>query len=324
MNGNESGQHEEKKSENWERDLLNRLSFAALSEQRRARRWGIFFKLLISAYVLIALLIALRGPSDEGSARFVDHTAMVEVNGLISDATRANADVINEGLRNAYANKHVKGVVLRINSPGGSPVQSDYVYREIVRLRQEHPDIPVYAVIGDIGASGAYYIASAADDIYVNPSSIVGSIGVLMNGFGFVDVMKKIGVERRLLTAGKNKGMLDPFQPLKKGDVKHIKTVLDDIHREFIAAVKAGRGERLGDDPQLYSGMFWSGIKSIELGLADEIGDLDYVAREVIKAENIVDYTPQPDVFKRFADRLGASMANVMVEKMGFGADLIQ
>lgn len=325
MNGNETDNTGEQKSENWERDLLNRLSFAALSEQRRARRWGIFFKLLISAYVLVVLVVAMSGPGEDGkAARFADHTAMVEVNGMISDATRANADVIIEGLRNAFANKHTKGVVLRINSPGGSPVQADYIYREIVRLKQEHPDIPVHAVIVDMGASGAYYIASAADNIYVNPSSIVGSIGVLMNGFGFVDAMKKVGVERRLLTAGEHKGMLDPFQPLDKGDVKHIKAVLDDIHREFIAAVKAGRGERLGDDPNLYSGMFWSGIKSIELGLADEIGDLDYVAREVIKAENIVDYTPQPDVFKRFADRLGASMANVLVEKMGIGANLIR
>ncbi len=325
MNGNESGNNEEKKNENWERDLLNRLSFAALAEQRRSRRWGIFFKLLISAYVLIILIAAMQGPSDDGAAgRFVDHTAMVEVNGVISDATKANADTIIKGIRNAFANSHTKGIVLRINSPGGSPVQSDYIYREIVRLRQEHPEIPVHAVIVDIGASGAYYIASAADNIYVNPSSIVGSIGVLMNGFGFVDAMKKVGVERRLLTAGEHKGMLDPFQPLKKGDVKHIQTVLDDIHREFIAAVKAGRGERIGDDPQLYSGMFWSGAKSIELGLADEIGDIDYVAREVIKADEIVDYTPQPDVFKRFADRLGASMANVLVEKMGFNPGLLQ
>lgn len=325
MNENESGQQEEKKSENWERDLLTRLSFASLAEQRRHRRWSIFFKLLISAYVLVVLVVAMSGPGDDGKgARFVDHTAMVEVNGMISDATRANADTIIEGLRNAFASKHVKGVVLRINSPGGSPVQADYVYREIIRLKQDHPDIPVHAVIVDIGASGAYYIASAADNIYVNPSSVVGSIGVLMNGFGFVDVMKKVGVERRLLTAGEHKGMLDPFQPLKKEDVKHIKTVLDDIHREFIAAVKAGRGERLVDDPQLYSGKFWSGIKSIELGLSDDIGDLDYVAREVIKAEEVVDYTPQPDVFKRFADRLGASMANVLVEKVGLNPGMLQ
>jgi protease IV len=317
MSENETGNSGEQKSENWERDLLNRLSFASLAEQRRARRWSIFFKLLISSYILIVLVMAMRGSSDDGSARFVDHTAIIEINGLISDATRANADTIIEGLRNAFASKHTKGVVLRINSPGGSPVQADYVYREIVRMKQEHPNIPVHAVIADIGASGAYYIASAADNIYVNPSSIVGSIGVLMNGFGFVDVMKKVGVERRLLTSGEHKGMLDPFQPLKKGDVKHVKSVLDDVHREFIAAVKAGRGERLGDDPNLYSGMFWSGIKSIELGLADEIGDVDYVAREVIKAEDVVDYTPQPDMFKRFADRIGASMANVMVEKMG-------
>jgi len=318
MNDNETGSGTGKKSENWERDLLNRLSFAALSEQRRSRRWGIFFKLLISAYALIVLIVVLRGPGDDGqAARFIDHTAMVEVNGLISDATRANADNIIKGLRDAFASKHTKGVVLRINSPGGSPVQADYVYREIMRLRQEYPDIPVHAVITDIGASGAYYIASATENIYVNPSSLVGSVGVLMDGFGFSEVMKKVGVERRLFTAGKHKGMLDPFQPLKKDDVKYFQTLLDDVHREFIAAVKAGRGERLGDDPELYSGRVWNGVRSIELGIADEIGDINYVAREVIKAEEVVDYTPQPDVFKRFTDRLGASMANVLVEKMG-------
>ncbi len=325
MYDNEPGNSEEKKDENWERDLLNRLSFAALTEQRRARRWGIFFKLLVSAYVLIVLLIAMRGAGDDTkAARFAPHTAIVEINGMISDNTPANADNIIEGLRNAFASKHTKGVVLRINSPGGSPVQSDYIYREIMRLRQAHPDIPVHAVIVDIGASGAYYIASATDNIYVNPSSLVGSIGVLMDGFGFTDAMKKLGVERRLFIAGKHKGMLDPFQPLKKGDVKYFQTLLGDVHREFIAAVKAGRGERLGDDPELYSGRIWNGVRSIELGIADEIGDVNYVAREVIKAEEIVDYTPQPDVFKRFADRLGTSIANVMVDKMGLEPGMLR
>lgn len=302
----------------WERDLLNRLSFASLAEQRRARRWNIFFKLLVFTYLFLLLFMAFRGEElgDKGLAN-VDHTAMVEVNGMISDASRANADTIIEGLRDAFEDKHTKGVVLRINSPGGSPVQADYVYREIMRLKKKHPDIPVHAVIVDIGASGAYYIASAADNIYVNPGSIVGSIGVLMNGFGFVDTMKKLGVERRLFTAGNHKGMLDPFQPLKAGEVEHVQGLLDNIHQEFIDAVKKGRGDRLKDNPDLFSGMFWTGNQSIKLGLADAIGDVDYVAREVIKQKEVVDYTPRPDFFERFADRVGASMANVMTEKAG-------
>jgi protease-4 len=306
------------RGENWERDLLNRLSFASLAEQRRARRWNIFFKLLIFSYLFLLLFMAWQGRElGEKSLKAGDHTAMVEVNGMISDATKANADTIIEGLRDAFEDKNTRGVVLRINSPGGSPVQSDYVYREIVRLKEEYPETPLHAVIVDIGASGAYYIASAADNIYVNPGSIVGSIGVLMNGFGFVEAMDKLGVERRLLTAGENKGMLDPFLPLQDEDVNHIKTVLDDIHQEFIDAVKQGRGERLAENPKLFSGMFWSGLQSIKLGLADEVGDVDYVAREVIEAEEVVDFTPKPDFFERFAERLGASMANVMTEKLG-------
>jgi len=320
MTDNDSGN----KGSDWERELLTRLSFAAIAEQRRSRRWSTFFKLMIIGYLFLVLIVAMQGQEDDGSARFIDHTAMVEVNGLISDATRANAATIIEGLRDAFASSHTKGVVLRINSPGGSPVQSDYVYREIVRLRQEYPEIPIYAVIVDIGASGAYYIASATDSIYVNPASLVGSIGVVMNGFGFSEAMKKVGVERRLFTAGENKAMLDPYQPLKKEDVKYFQTLLDEIHGEFIAAVKAGRGDRLGDDPQLYSGKSWGGKKSIELGLADGIGNVDYVAREVIQAEAVVNYTPQPDVFKRFADRLGATMANVLVETMGGSAGMLQ
>lgn len=311
--------HEVKdRDDNWERDLLNRLSFASLAETRRARRWSIFFKLLFFSYLFILLFMAFQQEElgDKGISSG-DHTAMIEVNGLISDASKANADKIIEGLHDAYDDEHTKGIVLRINSPGGSPVQADYVYREIMRLKKKHPDIPVHAVIVDIGASGAYYIASAADNIYVNPSSIVGSIGVLMNGFGFVGTMDKLGVERRLLTAGQHKGMLDPFLPLKPDDVEHIQGVLDNIHQTFIDAVKKGRGDRLKEDPNLFSGMFWDGEQSIKLGLADAIGDVDYVAREVIKAKEVVDYTPQPDFFKRFADRIGASMANVVVEKAG-------
>ncbi len=308
----------------WERDLINRLSFATLAEQQRARRWNIFFKLVLFSYLFLLLFLAFRGP-DLGEAGLGGaHTAKVEINGMISDASAANADMIIKGLRRAFDNQNTKGVVLRINSPGGSPVQSDYVYNEIRRLRSLHPNIPVHAVIVDVGASGAYYIASAADNIYVNPSSVVGSIGVLMNGFGFVGTMEKLGVERRLITAGENKGMLDPFEPLKKEDVTHARKLLDQIHRQFIEAVKQGRGDRLTDNPELFSGKFWTGIKGIELGLADEVGDVGYVAREVIGAEHVVDYTPRPDLLKRFADRLGASMANVLGERMGLGANTIQ
>ncbi len=299
----------------WERELIEKLSTESLREQRRKRRWGIFFKFLFIAYLFLLLYLGTRGPElSEAAKKAADHTAMVEVSGMISDATKANADNIIEGLQEAFEDEKTKGVLLRINSPGGSPVQSDYVYREIKRLRALHADIPVHAVIVDVGASGAYYIASAADNIYVNPSSIVGSIGVLMNGFGFTKAMEKLGVERRLLTAGESKGMLDPFTPLKEDEVAHVEGLLGNIHQHFIDAVKEGRGERLKEDPQLFSGMFWTGTQSIELGLADEIGDVGYVAREVIKAEEVVDYTPKPDVFKRFADRLGTAMANVFME----------
>jgi protease-4 len=310
---------------NWERELLERLSTASLHEQRRARRWGIFFKLLIFFYLFLLVFMAMQDAElTEASARGREHIAMVEVKGLISDATKANADTIIEGLREAFEDEKTKGVVLRINSPGGSPVQSDYVYREIRRLRELHKDIPLHAVIVDVGASGAYYIASAADNIYVNPSSIVGSIGVLMNGFGFTGAMEKLGIERRLLTAGESKGMLDPFTPLKKDEVAHVKGLLNDIHKHFIDAVKEGRGERLKDNPQLFTGKFWTGDKSIELGLADAVGDVDYVAREVLKVKEVVDYTPKPDFFKRFADRIGTTMANVLGERMGIGASSLQ
>ena len=312
-------------SESWERDLLERLSTASLNEQRRARRWGIFFKLLIFSYLFLLVFMAMQDPElDSVSAKGKGHVAMVEVNGMISDATKANADKIIEGLRDAFDNEKVKGVLLRINSPGGSPVQSDYVYREIKRLRELHKEIPVHAVIVDVGASGAYYIASAADNIYVNPSSIVGSIGVLMNGFGFTGAMDKLGIERRLLTAGDSKGMLDPFTPLQEDEAAHVKGLLNNIHKHFIDAVKEGRGDRLRGDQNLFTGKFWTGAQSIELGLADAIGDVDYVAREVIKVDEVVDYTPKPDIFKRFADRLGTAMANVLGERMGLGTNMLQ
>ena len=294
----------------WERDLINRLSFASLAEQRRTRRWGIFFKVLFFAYIFLITAVAFR-ESEIVDVKVGDdqHTAVVEVTGLISDGSEANADTIIEGLQDAFEDKETKGIVLRINSPGGSPVQSAMVYDEILRLRVLYPEIPVYAVILDVGASGSYFIAAAADKIFVNESSIVGSIGVLMNGFGFTGAMEKLGVERRLLTAGEHKGGLDPFTPLNNDDVTHIKALLGNIHKHFIHAVKTGRGDRLKDHPDLFTGRFWTGKESIELGLADEIGDVNYVAREIIEAEDVVDFTPKSDIFARFADRIGTSIS---------------
>ncbi len=302
---------------NWEKDLVNRLAFASLNEQRRSRRWGIFFKLLLFVYLLILLVMVTVGPDFGETVTVGKHTAQVEVNGPISDGSPASAEVIIEGLRDAFEHKNTKGVVLRINSPGGSPVQSDYVYNEIKRLRAEHEEIPVYAVIVDMGASGAYYIASAADAIYANPASIVGSIGVLMNSFGFVETMKKLGVERRLYTAGANKGFLDPFSPTQEANITHVQTMLDNIHQQFINAVKAGRGEKLSGGDELFSGLVWTGEKAKELGIVDGMGDVDYVARELVGAEDVVDFTRKPDLFQRFADRIGASMARVVGEHIG-------
>ena len=308
----------ESEQQRWERDIINRLSFAALNEQRRSRRWGIFFKLLLFIYLFALLYLAITSPDlAETKLTATDHTAMVEVNGLIADSTSANAGNVIEGLRDAFEAKKSKGVILRINSPGGSAVQSSYVYDEIKRLRKEYPDKPLHAVIVDVGASGGYYMAAAADNIYVNKSSIVGSIGVLMNSFGFVEAMDKLGIERRLMTAGEHKATLDPFSPLKESEVEHMDKLLKSIHQHFIQAVKEGRGERLKDDPDIFSGLFWTGDESVKLGLADGIGDVGYVAREVIGAEDVVDYTPQPDIFKRFTDRFGAAMADVLSERMG-------
>ncbi len=301
----------------WEREMLARLSFAALNEQRRARRWNIFFKLALLGYLTLILFLLIPKGDGETGAKKGPHTAVVKVEGLIDDGAEANAENIIEGLRAAFENKRTQGVILRINSPGGSPVQSDYVYAEIRRLREKHPDIPVHAVIVDMGASGAYYIAAAADEIYVNPASVVGSIGVLMNGFGFVDAMDKLGIERRLLTAGEHKGILDPFSPVNDGDVQHIRGMLGTIHEQFIEAVKQGRGERLKNSPELFSGLFWNGREALELGLVDGFGDVDHVAREVIGAQEIVDYSRTPDLFERFAERLGASIGNVMVKHLG-------
>lgn len=292
----------------WEKQLLEKLALEQLKEYRRSRRWGIFFKLLAFLYVFVILGLMIPDEISDTSLG-KDVTAIVEVKGVISDDTEASADNVIGGLRKAFKDKHTKGVILRINSPGGSPVQAGYIHDEINRLRKLHEDIPVYAVVTDICASGGYYIAAAADKIYVDKASIVGSIGVLMDGYGFVGTIDKLGIERRLMTSGEHKGILDPFSPIKPEEKQHVQNILDELHTQFINAVKAGRGTRLKDDEQIFSGLFWSGEKSIELGLADALGSSSYVAREVVGAEDLKDFTKREDVFERLADRFGASMA---------------
>ncbi|SDU17476.1 protease-4 [Pseudomonas pohangensis] len=301
--------------------LLEKAVLAGVQEQRRARRWGIFFKILTFAYLFIAL--ALFSPVmdfQKQAARSENHTALIEIRGMIADKEEASADNIITSLRAAFEDPKTKGVVLRINSPGGSPVQSSYVFNEIRRLRGEHPGIKVYAVITDLGASGAYYIASAADQIYADKSSLVGSIGVTASGFGFVGVMEKLGVDRRIYTSGQHKAFLDPFQPQKEDETVFWQGVLDTTHKQFIASVKLGRGDRLKVEghPELFSGLIWSGEQALELGLIDAYGNASQVARDVIGEKEMVDYTVQDNPFDRFAKRIGASVAENMAIWMGF------
>jgi protease-4 len=300
-------------NEQWERELVTRLATAALKEQRRARLWGIFFKLLTFAYVTLILIMTVDWQARTGAGGR-KHTAMIEVNGTIAPGGEASADKVTSALQAAFKDKNTQGVVVRINSPGGSPVQAQTIYDEMRRLRAKYPDIPLYAVVEDICASGGYFVAAAADRIYVGKASIVGSIGVLMNGFGFTGLMDKLGVERRLITAGDNKGMLDPFSPLDEKDKQHVQVMMKDIHEQFIGVVREGRGKRLKETPDLYSGLIWTGQKSVELGLADDIGSLEFVAREVVKAEDIVDFTQKDNLAERFAKRLGSSAADTLMQ----------
>ena len=298
---------------NWEREVIENLATAALKEQRRARRWGIFFKLLGFAYlaVVFLLLVDWRGPDGLGAGK---HTALVDLVGVIDAKGDSSADRVTEALQNAFKNKNTQGVILRINSPGGSPVQAGIIYDEIRRLRGIYPNIPMYAVVEDICASGGYYIAAATDKIYVDKASIIGSIGVIMDGWGFTGAMEKLGVERRALVSGENKAFLDPFSPVDEKQKRYAQSMLDDIHKQFIEVVRKGRGKRLKESPDIFSGLLWTGEKSIEVGLSDGYGSVDYVAREVIKAEDILDFTKKQDFTERFAKRFGAAMAGVMAK----------
>ncbi len=317
---------ERREGEHWEREVLAELAYAAVREQRRSRRWGIFFKSLGFLYLLVLLLVVMAPKLSGERVTHGKHTALVELSGVIAPDTPANAEDTIAALEAAFEDKNTQGVVLRINSPGGSPVQSGYIYDAIGRLREQYPDTPLYAVVGDICASGGYYVAAAADEIYANRASIVGSIGVRMGGFGFVEAIDKLGVERRLYTAGENKALNDPFLPEDPAQTEHLQSLLDAVHQQFIEAVETGRGERLEPVDGLYSGLIWTGRQGVDIGLVDGLGSLDYVAREVVGAERVVDFTREEDLLRRLSDRIESAVVGVatrlMSERVGVQASL--
>jgi len=300
--------------------IVQRLAFAAINEQRRSRRWRIFFLILTFLYLSPVLMLTLELNDFDllqtGKVHSGKHTALVKMPGIIAGGERASAENIMSGLLDAFEDKDTAGVILEINSPGGSPVQSADIYNEIKRLRKEYPEIPLYAVVSDMAASGGYFVAAAADKIFVNKSSLVGSIGVRMDSFGLVGLIEKLGIERRLLTAGEHKGLLDPFLPSNELEKQHIQTMLNQVHQHFISAVKEGRGERLEETPDMFSGLIWSGEEAIRLGLVDDYGSRESVARDIIKQEEIVDFTSKELLLDRLAERVGASFAGVLSQRI--------
>ena len=316
-----------KKSENWEKEVLEKLVFATLKEQRSARRWGIFFKLIGLVLILIFIwnIISIGNMSKDEEVTG-DHIALIKIEGVI-DNTRNNAEkTVIPALQKAFNTKSVSGVILSINSPGGSPVQAGLINDEITRLRSLHPQKNIHVVVHDMCASGGYYIAAAADKIYVNKASVVGSIGVLINGFGFTGIMEKLGVERRLITAGTNKGFLDPFSPQSPEHLAHAKEMIGQVHAQFIEVVRKGRGKRLKETGDMFSGLFWSGEKAIELGLADDYGSINSVARDVFKVKRIVDYTQYEDfserLLRKFGTAVGEGIANTAINMNASSAQI--
>jgi protease IV len=294
----------------WERAVLERVALQALQEQRRARQWNALFRLLwfTLAFLVIAVMLGWVGRSEkDGAATLGRHTAVIDLEGIIGIESKASAEKMVKALNRAFKDPNTQGVILRINSPGGSPVQAGYINDEMRRLRARHPDIPLYAVVQDLCASGGYYVAVGADRIYVDKASLVGSIGVIMGSFGVTGAMEKLGVDRRVYTAGSNKDFLDPFQKENPAHAEHARRMAAEIHEQFIRVVRQGRGKRLKETPDTYSGLVWTGEKSVEMGLADALGSADYVAREVIKAEKLVDFTPDENYFEALSKRLGAS-----------------
>lgn len=319
---NDENQKDKKNDASWERKILEKVATAAIKEQRRSRRWGIFFKFLFFLYITFILILLI--PSKQSEDVGENHVALIKLHGIIDSTRDANANDINKSLRKAFQANHAKAVILHINSPGGSPVQSNEIYKEITRLRKENPDKKVYAVIGDAGASGAYYVAASADQIYANESSIVGSIGVIMEGFGFVDTLDKVGMTRRVITSGAHKDMLDPFKPENETEQAFVQNLLDIVHVQFINAVKEGRGTRLKNDPDIFSGLFWTGSQSVELGLIDGLGSVDYVAKQVIGVEKMIDYTVEKSFLERFSTSIGQTMTDTLLSSTGITHPTIQ
>lgn len=295
---------------------LKEVALEGIKEQRRARRWGIFFKLFFIAYLLVVLYAILGGGAHDGKLTTADKiTAVIDIKGIIMDGAEASAENVLPSLKDAFEDPKTKGIILRINSPGGSPVQAGIINDEIRRLKGLHKDIPVYAVVSDLCASGGYYIAVAADKIYADKASIVGSIGVRMDSFGVTGLMEKLGVERRLHTAGANKGMLDPFLPEKPEQVQFVQQMLDETHQQFINVVKQGRGKRLKETPEMFSGLFWTGDEALKLGLIDGLENDAYVAREVIGAEEIVDFTNKKDLLQRLGEKVQTSVQSMLASE---------
>ena len=297
----------------WEHNVIEKIALASIKEQARAGKWGIFFKSLFFIYLFgfFAMSIYPKVKANWGGEGNY-HTAVIDISGAIAEDKDANAADIIESLRDAVKDDQTKGIILHSNSPGGSPVQSNYVYQEIRNIKKAHPDLPIYAVVSDICASGCYYIASATDKIFVNPSSLIGSIGVIMDGFGFVDTMKKIGIERRLLTAGAHKAMLDPFSPPKADETKFMQALINQVHQQFITAVKNGRGDRLKETPDMFSGLVWTGEESINNGISDAYGNDDEVAKNTIGAEKLVKFSQQKSLLDKMSGKLGASFGQAL------------
>ncbi len=309
----EDQQDNSKKTDGWEREVLEKVALAAITEQTRARRWGVFFKSLTFLYLAILIGVALY-PSmkKEIGVDGKDHTAVVDIVGVIAEDKEVNAENVIKSLRAAVKDKNTKGIILHSNSPGGSPVQSAYIYDEIRSIKKLNPKLPIYAVVGDMCASGCYYIASATDKIFVSPASLVGSIGVIMDGFGFVDTMKMVGVEHRLITSGAHKAMLNPFAPSKADETAYMQGLLNQVHQQFIAAVKQGRGDRLKETPDTFSGLVWTGEEGVKLGIADAFGNDSSVAKDQIGADRLVDFTESEKFIDKIVGKMGASFGHAL------------